>query len=114
MLGSYASIVGYRMSILCIRCSGRGGIVVEMLHKAKMVMRRPRGVSDCCGFSCRAKAYADICGHKIGEVVVQDAKHILCNEYGRKLGDYDTLDDMTRDVCGGLVRRGDLLVTLSG
>jgi hypothetical protein len=51
-------------------------------------------------------------GYKIGEIVIDDARHVLHDKYGVRLGYYDKRSDLTHDKYGTMVGRGNLLVSL--
>jgi hypothetical protein len=51
-------------------------------------------------------------GYKIGEIVIDDTRHVLHDKYGVRLGYYDSRNDLTHDRYGTMVGRGNLLVSL--
>ena len=51
-------------------------------------------------------------GEKIGEIQMNGSKSTLRDRHGNLLGSYDSHDDLTRDLYGNPIGRGNLLVTL--
>ena len=51
-------------------------------------------------------------GNRIGEIEINGSKRVLRDKAGKRLGEYDSSTDRTRDKFGNPVGQGDLLTTL--